>query len=186
MRGLGPALSDLDRRPKTVVGHVGWHAHVHDGEVRTVHFHRFDERRRVADFGDHVSPASSSTWITPTRSRTASSADHDPHGISTITLVGPPVGLRTRIHPPSALTRSARPERPLPREESAPPTPSSRMSMTNRLFCSTMETSTLGGLSVFGDVGQSLGDHEVRGTLDRGRRSCRHVDHERHRYRSNE
>src|SRR5690606_30273464 len=58
--------------------------------------------------------------------------DHDPHGSSTSTEVGPPTGLSTWIQPPSACTRSASPNRPVPLSGSAPPLPSSLTSIARR------------------------------------------------------
>ena len=50
--------------------------------------------------------------------------DHDPHGSTTSTDVGPPAGLFTHSRPSTPATRAARPDRPCP-AGSAPPTPSS-------------------------------------------------------------
>ena len=102
--------------------------------------------------------------------------DHDAHGSSTITVVGPPVGLTTCIRPPRAATRSARPCRPLPRAASAPPTPSSATSTTSRSPWRAIGDRRLGGRGVLGHVGQRLVHDEVGGALDRRRRALGHVD----------
>src|SRR5262249_7704599 len=52
--------------------------------------------------------------------------NHDAHGSSTSTSVGPPAGLRTSSVPSTPATRAARPDSPCP-DGSAPPIPSSRI-----------------------------------------------------------
>ena len=85
------------------------------------------------------SPASSRTWIRPTRRRTASSPITTRKG-------APPSHWSARcgdsVHASirRALTRSESPQRPPPGDMVAPPTPLSRTSTTRRLFWRAMVT----------------------------------------------
>ena len=58
-------------------------------------------------------------------------ADHDPHGITPRTRVPPPGGLSTTSVPSSAASRSAIPRSPEPAAGSAPPAPSSAISIAS-------------------------------------------------------
>ena len=102
--------------------------------------------------------------------------------MSAATSVPPSAGLSTRSRPSRAASRSASPRRPLPSGR-APPMPSSR-TWTRRVPSSTRAvTAARRGASVFGDVGERLGDDEVGGRLDRGREPAHgHVDLDRHRH----
>src|SRR5204862_7105987 len=60
--------------------------------------------------------------------------DHDAHGSSAVTTVPACGGLRIRSVPSSAATRSASPCRPVPAVSSAPPMPSSAISMVAMPF----------------------------------------------------
>ena len=86
-------------------------------------------------------------------------------GISTMSVVGPPEGSRRAWSHPWP-TRLSKPCRPVPREASAPPMPSSRTSTTEPV------AGPLDGdrgdvvhMSMAGHVGERFGDHEVGGAL---------------------
>src|SRR5258708_36887855 len=71
------------------------------------------------------------------------------------------------IWPPRASTRSTRPVSPDPLAVSAPPSPSSRIRRCRLAPSASTRTSYLGGLCVFGRVGEGFGDDVVGGHFDR-------------------
>src|SRR5262249_38391626 len=116
------------------------HADVDDGEIGLVALDGDEQRIAVTHRCHHLLAGVDEQVREPGAQEDGVFGDHDPHGNSTMTVVGPPGGLRTCIRPPRALTRSARPWRPLPRAGSAPPTPSSVISTTRRSRCRAMAT----------------------------------------------
>ena len=106
-----------------------------------------------------------------------------PAGISARTTVPLEGRDRTSSRPPSAATRSARPVSPLPAAGSAPPTPSSRTSITTRSRSRRTVTSAAAARGVLGDVGQRLRHDEVGRRLDRRRERRIDVRGDRHRQR---
>ena len=97
--------------------------------------------------------------------------DHDAHGSTAVTIVGPVAGLDTVNVPRAARTRSSSPRSPVASSSVAavaPPTPSSNTETYNvagRLVVAHGDD-RLAGVRVFGDVGQRLGDDEVRHRFD--------------------
>src|SRR5262249_46839011 len=102
---------------------------VDDRNVGLLEHDRMDEGVLVRDGGDDLEAA------VPEQSREAVAqkreilGDHDAHGITAWTNVGPPGGLVTAHAPSSAWTRRRSPARPDP-ARSAPPRPSSVTSTT--------------------------------------------------------
>src|SRR5690606_3367307 len=66
--------------------------------------------------------------------------DHNSHGITARSLVGPPAGLSTSRLPPSASTRWPMPPRPEPGARTAPPRPSSATSTARLPFSRPIRT----------------------------------------------
>ena len=100
--------------------------------------------------------------------------------MSAATTVPPSAGLSTRSRPSRTASRSARPTRPLPSGR-APPTPSSRTRMLEGPVLDARPRRRTCGTRVLCDVGQRLGDDEVRRRLDRSRQPVHgHVDLDRH------
>ena len=87
----------------------------------------------VADGGHHVLAGVDQEAGEPGSQEHGVLGDHDAHGSSTEMVVGPPGGLITCSVPPSAVDPVAQALRArCRRTASAPPTPSSRTSMTSR------------------------------------------------------
>ena len=109
--------------------------------------------------------------------------DHDPHGSSTDTVVGPPFGLMTYMFPPRPATRSRRPWSPEPRAGLG-----AALAVVAHLDDEPVTGPgdrhvRPGGVGVLGDVRERLVDDEVRRALDGGRRPRGHLDVERDRDR---
>ena len=86
-----------------------------------------DERVGVVDRRDDLEAVRLEQAHHPVAQEREVLGDHDPHGSSTRTIVGPPRGLVTASVPSSASTRRRSPVRPPP-AGSAPPRPSSSIS----------------------------------------------------------
>src|SRR5690606_42046794 len=126
---LGPAGADRHGGAEAVVGVGGRHADVDDAEVGAVALDDLDEALGVADGGDDLVAGVVEEADEPGPQQHRVLGDHDPHGSSTSTVVGPPGGLLRWKWPESAATRLPSPASPVPDSGSAPPTPSSRTSM---------------------------------------------------------
>ena len=136
--------------------------------------HGLDELRGVARLGHHLVPEPGQQRGQPGPHQRAVLGQHHPkahgHGSSTRIEVGPPGGLDTETVPPTTATRSASPDRPLPRLEVGPAdavVPDLQRQQAAR------ELAVDPGAArpaVLGDVGQRLGDHEIGRRLDRLRR----------------
>src|SRR4051795_4452798 len=131
-RGVAPA--NLVRRPDSLVGLGGRHADVHKRHVGLVLVDRGDQLVGVVGLGDDVDAFAAQERGDALAHQPAVVGDHDSHGSSAVTTVPAPSGLRMRSVPSSAATRSASPCRPVPAVSSAPPTPSSAISMAAMPF----------------------------------------------------
>ena len=127
-----PPVADRDRRPQTVVGVRRGHPDVDDAQVGLVPLDGAEQLVGVADRGDDLLTGIGEDPGQSGPQQHGVLGNHDPHGSSTDTVVGPPFGLITYIVPPSPATRSRRPWRPEPPAGSAPPWPLSRTSTTSR------------------------------------------------------
>ena len=161
------APADLVRGLDPLVGLRRRHADVHDRDVGLVLVDRGEQLLRVGRLGDDLDALAAHERRDALAQQPAVVGDHDPHGSSAVTTVPAPGGLRMRSVPSSAATRSASPWSPVPAVSSAPPTPSSAISMTAVPFRRETRTDALRRVRVLGDVGQRLARHEVRRELDR-------------------
>src|SRR4051794_19361897 len=130
----GMAAANLVRGPDPLVGLRRRHADVHDRHVGFVVVERGDQLLRVLRLGDDLDAFAAEERSDALAHEPAVVGDHDPHGSSAVTTVPAPRGLRMRRVPSSAATRSASPWRPVPAVSSAPPTPSSAISMAAMPF----------------------------------------------------
>ena len=159
------------------------HAHVDDRQVGLVALDDGEQVVGVVDGGDHLLPGVGQQPREAGAQEHGVLGDHDPHGSSTSSVVGPPGGLTTCMLPPWAITRSRSPRRPVPASGSAPPA-TVVAHLDDQPVAGPRDRDRRGrGLGVAGDVGERLGDHEVGGALDRRRRPLGHVDVEAHRHR---
>src|SRR3954451_1745792 len=122
--------ADLVRGPDPLVGLGRRHADVDDRHVGSVLVDRGEQPLRVRRLGDDLDALAAHERCDALAQQPAVVGDHDAHGSSAVTMVPAPGGLRMRSVPSSAATRSASPCRPVPVVSSAPPTPSSVISMT--------------------------------------------------------
>ena len=94
---------------QALVGVRRRHAHVDDGEVGLVALDGDEQGVAVADGGHDLLAGVDEQAGQAGSQEHGVLGDHDAHGSSTITVVGPPAGLSTCMRPPRAATRSARP-----------------------------------------------------------------------------
>src|SRR3954452_3818167 len=124
------APANLVRGPDSLVGLRRRHADVHDRHVGLVLVDRGEQLLRVVRLGNDLDAFAAEEGRDALAHQPAVVGDHDSHGSSAVTTVPAPGGLRIRRVPSSAATRSARPWMPVPSVSSAPPTPSSAISIT--------------------------------------------------------
>ena len=103
----------------------------------------------------------------PSRMSDAVVGDHDAHGSSAVTTV-PAAGRAGHAQTPVAAPRRGRPGRagPEPCAASAPPTPSSAISIATPVAVRDSRTDAAVACGVLADVGQRLAGHEVQRELD--------------------
>ena len=96
--------------------------------------------------------------------------EDDAHGTSSVTRVGPPIGLDTLIVPSKAASRRVDPPHPgaRPRVGAAPPVVADDHAEQSPARVAS-STQACRGVRVLADVGQALGDGEVDRGLDRRR-----------------
>src|SRR5215207_959344 len=126
----GMASADLVRGLNPLVGLRRRHADVDDRHVRLVRVDGGEQLLRARGLGDDLDALAPHERRDALAQQPAVVGDHDSHGSSAVTTVPAPGGLRMRNVPSSAATRSASPWSPVPADSSAPPMPSSAISMT--------------------------------------------------------
>src|SRR5204863_9402346 len=131
-RGVRVGPAQLEGGAQALVGEGRRHPDVRDYHVGPLAGHRGQQRLAVGHLGANPVALVLQQPDQAGPEQRGVLGDHDAHqrfparsGSSTVILVGPPGGLAMSRRPSTTATRWARPDRPLPREESAPPTPSS-------------------------------------------------------------
>ncbi len=124
-----------DGSPDAFVGMGRWHSDVDDRDVGAMLLHGVEQRVRIADAGDHVDSLAAQQQYEPFPEQRIVLGHHYPHGITAVTVVGPPAGLSTCNVPSCASTRPRIPASPEPSPTTAPPEPSSVTSTTSVLSC---------------------------------------------------
>ena len=166
--------AQLDRGARALVGLRRRHAHVDDRELGPELAHGRPQRLGVAHLRDDVVALAGQQAAQTLAHEHPVLGDHDSQGSSPLTLVPRPGSLTTRIEPPSAAKRSARPARPEPRLASAPPIPSSTTLTRRRApSCSARDRQLARGGVAHG-VRDCLGGEEVGRSLDAAR-EARHL-----------
>jgi len=110
----------------------GRHPHVDDAHVRAVGLDGAEQLVAVLDGGDDVETRLGQEALEPGTQQHRVLRDHEAHGSSTTSRVGPPGGLDNASRPSTAATRLASPGSPDPEARSAPPSPSSSTSTRQR------------------------------------------------------
>jgi hypothetical protein len=176
---VGPLVADQQGGAQALVGERGWHPHVHHADVRPA---SATARRNVSASPAAATiswPASSRSRVRPLRSRTESSAIATrTHGSTAEMIVGPPDGDSTNRSPSTPARRSARPDRPgAGRVGPADAVIADHdVEGAGRTGTTVHGHARVAGAGVLGDVGERLGDGEVRDRLHGGPRPDRHVD----------
>lgn len=114
------------------VGEGGGESDVDDGDVGVVVGEGFVEVGAVVDGGDDGEVVGLEEFDQSFSEEGEVFGDDNAHGISRVTMVGPPVGLVMFMVPSKASMRRRMPARPLPGAASAPPWPLSVTVMTRR------------------------------------------------------
>ena len=119
---LGPGL---ERRPQPLVGERRRQPDVHHGHVGAVGSHGGQEIVPVVHRRADLEAVRLKQPDQAVAEQEKVLGYDNAHGISKLTTVGPPAGLDTTSTPSKAESRRAMPLMPVPRDESAPPAPSS-------------------------------------------------------------
>ena len=83
-RGLGPLATHLDDGPKALVGVRGRHPYVDQAQVGPVGEAGLDQRRTVADGGDHLVAGLREQELEPLAEQHRVVGDDYPHGSSVL------------------------------------------------------------------------------------------------------
>ena len=172
-RRLGDAGARLDRGAQALVGVGRGHANVDDREIGAVTLDGDEERIAVPDALDDLDLLVGEQPREALAQQHRVLCDHDAHGSSARTIVGPPAGLETVSVPSTVAARVVRPSSPPPGSIRAPPTPLSSTSTTIVSVLARDAHLEPRRRGVLGRVRQRLGDDEVRRRLDRDGRPRR-------------
>ena len=165
------ALARLDRRAHALVGERRRQADVDDREVGLVAADDAQQPGAVLGLGDDLDVVLAQQRDDALAQQRLVLGDHDPHGSSARIVVPPPGGLATRERAVERLDAVAQPGQAAAARGSAPPGPSSATSTTSSVRAPRRaSTRAPRAARVLGDVGQRLGDDEVRRGLDHRRR----------------
>ena len=107
-------MADDQDDPDALVGVGRGHPHVDHGDVEAVLADGPEERLGVGHGRDDLEPAVGERPGQPGLEQDGVLGDHDPHGSSTVMVVGPPGGLSTAKVPSTAAARWANPRSPEP------------------------------------------------------------------------
>ncbi|GAA3049830.1 hypothetical protein GCM10020000_33060 [Streptomyces olivoverticillatus] len=163
----GPLAAGLQRRLEALVGEGRRQAHVDDRHVRLLVQQRAQQGRAVVHRGDDLAAVLLEGAYQPVPQQEEVFGEDNAHGISIVTVVGPPGGLcRARV-PSKVSNRRRTPVSPVPPRDvgAAAPVVGDRDPQQCALVLK--GDVHLAGAGVLHRVGQHLADREVGGRLDR-------------------